>query len=258
MNRRLSTSRRVGRGSRLPGLDPPGSDDRITQPGRRTRALLLVAAAWCSLSCAWRSFSPLSPRVRCVVPAPIPLPAPKIIASARSILAAVTRRPTWWMATRRRSSPRTVGHKHVCRIRFRRTGAHRRFQHQDRNDLAPSLPRTDLQRRAGKPVTTVSVPHVNRRGGLTSCVARNDHGAACALAVARLGSQHGTVGGATSCFWPRASRSRCRAASASRRARCRRLTARRVLRAALILTLEYPYAKPAEVVVRIEGQHRGR
>jgi hypothetical protein len=131
------------------------------------------------------------------------------------------------------------------------------FRHQDRNDPATiagsELTFSDSE---GNVVATVPVEHVNRRGGVTSFALPEPVTAQrVRWRVSQLGSPHGTVGGAELALLaagepeptPRGIAFETRAVPVIDRQAGSFVQP-------LILTLDYPYANPADVVVRVEGQ----
>lgn len=131
------------------------------------------------------------------------------------------------------------------------------FRHQDRNDAA-TVAASELvfSDAAGGRLATGQVTHLNRRGGVTFfALAEPVTAQRVRWRVTRLGSPHGTVGGAEIEFFsagqpeasPNGIRIEARAVQILDRVGGNLLQPLRV-------TLDYPYAEPTKGVVHVEGE----
>ena len=131
------------------------------------------------------------------------------------------------------------------------------FLHQDRNDPA-TVAASELifSNAEGKPLATVQVPHVNRRAGVTF-FALPDPVVAQRVRwhVTKLGSPHGTVGGAEIKFFT-ADEAEAAPRGIGIAAHAVQVIERQnsTLVQPLKVTLDYPYAEPTNAIVRVEGQ----
>jgi alpha-mannosidase len=131
------------------------------------------------------------------------------------------------------------------------------FLHQDRNDPATVAASELIFNNAeGKPLATVQVPHVNRRGGVTFFVLPQPVAAQhVRWHVTKLGSPYGTVGGAEIKFFS-AGEPEAAPRGIGIAARTVQVIERQngSLVQPLKVMLDYPYAEPTNALVRVEGQ----
>ena len=142
------------------------------------------------------------------------------------------------------------------------------FRHQDRNDPA-TIAASELvfSDAAGKPLATAQVTHVNQRAGITFFALPGPVAAQrVRWRVTKLGSPHGTVGGAEIEFFaagqpessPRGIGIEARTVQMIDRKNVGGASAPRPSAPALVqplrVTLDYPYAQPLKTLVRVEGQ----
>lgn len=131
------------------------------------------------------------------------------------------------------------------------------FRHMDRNDpatIAGSV--LVFSDAAGGVVATVQVPHVNQRGGLTVfALPETVMAQRVRWRVSKLGSPHGTVGGAEILFLA-AGQKEPTPRGIGVQAQTVQVIDRQggALVQPLRLTLDHPYATPCDVMVRVEGQ----
>ncbi len=131
------------------------------------------------------------------------------------------------------------------------------FRHQDRNDPATIAESTlEFRDATGSTVASVPVTHPNRRGALT--VVAFPHPVLAQRVrwqVTRLGSGHGTVGGAEIAFFAAGQREEAPRGIAAQARTLPVLDGQEgALTQPLRLTLDYPYATPSEAVVRLPHQ----
>ena len=131
------------------------------------------------------------------------------------------------------------------------------FRHQDRNDpaivAASVLVFSDA---AGKPLGKAQVTHVSQRAGVTFFALPEPVTAQrVRWQVTKLGSPHGTVGGAEIEFFA-ASQPEPTPRGIGIEARTVQIIERKggALAQPLRVTLDYPYAEPLKALVRVEGQ----
>ncbi|MFA5191449.1 MAG: discoidin domain-containing protein [Verrucomicrobiia bacterium] len=142
------------------------------------------------------------------------------------------------------------------------------FRHQDRNDPA-TIAASELvfSDAAGKPLATAQVTHVNQRAGITFFALPGPVTAQrVRWRVSKLGSSHGTVGGAEIEFFaagqpessPRGIGIEARTVQMIDRKNVGGASAPRPSAPALVqplrVALDYPYAQPLKTLVRVEGQ----
>jgi alpha-mannosidase len=132
------------------------------------------------------------------------------------------------------------------------------FRHVDRNDPA-NVAASELRffDAAGKPVASVAVPHVGQRAGLTIfALPKPVTAQRVRWQVTKLANDYANcVGGAEISFF-RAGQAESTPAGIRINARSELVIERRDGRLVQPLTvaLDYPYSKPVDVVVRVEGQ----
>ena len=139
------------------------------------------------------------------------------------------------------------------------------FRHQDRNDPA-TIAASELvfSDAAGKPRATAQITHVNQRGGITFfAVAQPVMAQRVRWRVTKLGSPHGTVGGAEIEFFaagdpepsPRGIGIEARTVQIIERKNMEGASAPRPSKPALVqplrVTFDYPYAEPLKTLVHI-------
>ena len=142
------------------------------------------------------------------------------------------------------------------------------FRHQDRNDLA-TIAASELvfSDATGKRLTTAQVTHVNQRSGVTFFALPQPVTAQrVRWQVTKLGSPHGTVGGAEIEFFaaskpepsPRGIGIEARAVQIIDRRNVGGASAPRPSASELVqplrVSFDYPYAQPLKTLVRVEGQ----
>ena len=187
-----------------------------------------------------------------------PLPAPKIVAMAEEFPGgnfAATRlldgNPKTEFASHGKGTNTFVEFDFGAPVRI---GG---FRHQDRNDpaiiAASELIFSDA---AGKTVATAQVTHVNQRAGVTFFAPPKPVLAQrVRWRVTKLGSPHGTVGGAEIAFFA-AGESEPVPRGVGIEARTMQIIERKAgaLVQPLRVTFDYPYAEPLKTLVRVEGQ----
>jgi hypothetical protein len=212
-------------------------------------AVLLAAAQFCTacLAADAAAFVRLSP-----------LPAPKIVAGAEEFpggrykaVHLLDGKPKTEFASRGKGTGTFVEFDLGAPVRIAA------FRHQDRNDVA-TIAASELRfsDAAGKPVAAVPVEHVNQRGGATFFVLPQPVAAQrVRWQVTKLGSKAAAVGGAEIVFYtsgeaepaPRGIGIEAQAEQVIQRTGNGEVQPLRI-------TLDYPYASPADTVVRLDGQ----
>ena len=131
------------------------------------------------------------------------------------------------------------------------------FRHQDRNDPATIAESTlTFLDAAGNPLTTLKVPHLNQRGGVTAIALPEPVTAQrVRWRVTKLGGGHGTVGGAEIAFLG-AGEPEGTPSALTIEAQTSPVVERHgdALQQSLRVSVDYPYAGVLETVLNVEGQ----